>query len=460
MKKTLVIVLVAAMLLIPLASADMKIESKSVNPVVLREFSMPAEYNIAVTPGSTIADYYYINTLLDMEFSPTEIGTILPGGSKGVQLKISPSEDFKKNYYGNTAIEYFVRGDKTPLSRAILVLSVLPMADFVNIGMPTSITIDDSKMTINLSSKTDYSDNVKLKISSELFNTEVPVRLAKEAQEIGVDVDTKDKDAKVYMINFEFTIGNESAVVQKELILGPSIAVTSSQSVSGNILSREFDVTKTNTGNSPTKATIEMSRSMWTSLFTVTEGNPAVTKDGANYVYTWEKVLNPKESFTAVLRVNYYLPFLILLLIIVAFAVYRAVTKSQIEVKKTAVRVKTKSGLFASKIILTIKNKGGAVSNLKLIDRLPAFTELLPERFGILEPTEIKKRSLIWEFPKLDKAEEIMFSYIVYSKVTIFGRLEVPSAIVTFVDRRADAKETFSNKVFILAEEEARQEKF
>jgi len=456
MKKFFVI-LAAALLLLPLVSADIGLKVNAINPVVLREFSFPAVYNIEVTP--TIEDYYYINTYLPLDFSPTEIGTIMPKSGKGVFLNISASSEFKANNYGNTAIEYFVRGDSVPLERSVLVMSILPLKDFVVIDMPSSITVDTKKIFMNISAKTNLTENSKVRITSDLFSKELPIKLTKEIQGVEMDVDSVDRDAKVYKINFEFTIGNESAVVEKELILGPSISLDSSESIAGNILSKEYSITKTNRGNSPTKATIEMSKTIWTSLFTSTEGDPTVTKDGTVYVYTWEKELNPKESFTAVLRINYYIPFLLLILIIIAFAVYRAITTSQIEVKKSAVRVKTKSGLFASKIIVTVKNKGGPVSNVKVIDRLPAFTELLPERFGILEPTEVRKRSLIWEFPKMDRAEEIMFSYIVYSKVTIFGKLEVPTALVTFVDKSANAKETFSNKVFILSEEQ-KVEKF
>jgi hypothetical protein len=299
-----------------------------------------------------------------------------------------------------------------------------------------------------------------LRVSSKLFEKEVQMKISDQPVDVELPLNSEGKDAGVYKITFGFTVGNETAMFDRDLILGSSINVQTSEGVSGSMLSKEYSVTKTNNGNAPTKVTVEMSKTIWTSLFTSTENFPSVRREGTVYIYQWDKDLNPQESFTAVLKINYYLPFLIFILLIIAFAIYRAITTSQIEIKKSAVRVKTKSGLFASKILISVKNKGGAVTNLKVIDRLPAFTELLPERFGILEPSEVKKRSLVWDFPKLDRAEEIMFSYIVYSKVTIFGKLEVPPAIVTFVDRAAKAKETFSNKVFILAEEEAREVKY
>ena len=449
--------LLAVLLILPSVSAALEISATSVHPYVIRELSIPAQMQVRVAQNGSATDNYYINTYTDMTFSPEDLGTIGPYSYKLVDLSIYPSQEFKNTHYGNYVFEYFVRGDSAPLLRDRMTITILPMKDFAVIEMPQAVTIDDSKITIKLSFKDNLGIDGSLKISSKLFEKQLPVTLSDEPIEIEVPLNSAGKDAVIYKTNFEFTVGNETAVVEKDLIMSPSINVQTSEEVSGSMLSKQFSVTKTNTGNTPTKVTIEMNKTIWTSLFTATQNFPSVRREGTVYIYQWEKEINPQESFTAVLTINYYLPFLIFILLIIAFAVYRAVTTSQIQVKKSAVRVKTKSGLFASKILISVKNKGGPVTNLKVIDRLPAFTEILPERFGILEPSEVRKRSLIWDFPKLDRAEEIMFSYIVYSKVTIFGKLEVPPAVVTFIDRLANAKETFSNRVFILAEEEKAQ---
>lgn len=450
---------VLAVLAMPLASAEIEISKTTVHPIAIRELSLPAVVHFEVTPNADYDDYYYIDTLLDMRFAPSEIGGISAKSFKGFDVSIYPSREFKEDHYGNFAFEYYIRGDRTHLKKDALVISVLPMKEFADIEMPSSVTVDDKSMLLRISFKDDLNLKSDLRITSRLFEKQASVELSKKVQEMEIQLDSSDKDAGIYEADFEFTVGNETVVVKKEIILGPSMDTETSEKVSGNILSKEFIVTKTNAGNTPTKATVEMNKTIWTSLFTSYEGSPSIRREGTVYVYSWEKVINPRESLTAVLRINYYIPFLIFILLIVAFAVYKAVTTSQIEIKKTAMRVRTKSGLFASKIMISIRNKGGPVTNLKVIDHLPAFTELLPEKFGILEPSEIRKRSLIWEFPKIERADELMFSYIVYSKVTIFGKLEVPPALVTFIDRAGSIKEAFSNKLFILAEE-PKMEKF
>ena len=127
------------------------------------------------------------------------------------------------------------------------------------------------------------------------------------------------------------------------------------------------------------------------------------------------------------------------------------VGKPEIRIKKKAIRVRTKSGVFATKIVLSVENKGKEVTDLRIIDRLPAFTELIPEKFGTVSPTEIRKKTLIWHLDKLGKNEEIMFSYIVYSKVSIVGKLEIPLTVATYQNAKGAVKESKSNKIFVLA---------
>ena len=50
-----------------------------------------------------------------------------------------------------------------------------------------------------------------------------------------------------------------------------------------------------------------------------------------------------------------------------------------------------------------------------------------------------------------------MFSYIVYSKVTVFGKLEIPRTIVTFRDEKDAFKEEHGNLVYVIADEEKKE---
>ena len=53
-----------------------------------------------------------------------------------------------------------------------------------------------------------------------------------------------------------------------------------------------------------------------------------------------------------------------------------------------------------------------------------------------------------------------MFSYVVYSKINVFGKLEVPKSVVTYRDSKDEFRESESNRIYILSEEEKRTSEF
>ena len=58
---------------------------------------------------------------------------------------------------------------------------------------------------------------------------------------------------------------------------------------------------------------------------------------------------------------------------------------------------------------------------------------------------------LLWHINHLNKGEERIFSYIVYSKMQTVGRFELPQAMATF-DHEGKKHEIFSNKAFFVSE--------
>ncbi|MCA9485915.1 MAG: hypothetical protein KC506_03665, partial [Nanoarchaeota archaeon] len=83
---------------------------------------------------------------------------------------------------------------------------------------------------------------------------------------------------------------------------------------------------------------------------------------------------------------------------------------------------------------------------------LPGMTKLF-EKFG-KKPDKIDHahRRLTWDLGDLDKGEVRIFSYIIYSKINIVGRLEIPAAHATF-KHSGVSKESMSNRAFLAKEE-------
>ena len=126
-----------------------------------------------------------------------------------------------------------------------------------------------------------------------------------------------------------------------------------------------------------------------------------------------------------------------------------SVTKLKL-IKRTTF-VKTKGGEFALKISLVVKAKD-FVERIKIVDKLPGMVKLY-ERYGTITPDKVDEQNkrLEWNIESLDKGEERVFSYIIYSKMGVIGRFELPLARAVF-DYKGKLMEMTSNKAVFVNE--------
>ena len=73
------------------------------------------------------------------------------------------------------------------------------------------------------------------------------------------------------------------------------------------------------------------------------------------YQYIWQKELQPGESFEIEVKTNYLLPVGCLAALIFIVVILTITLKQKVIVRKRALRVQTKGGEYALKIIVTIK---------------------------------------------------------------------------------------------------------
>jgi hypothetical protein len=294
-----------------------------------------------------------------------------------------------------------------------------------------------------------------LTLVSELLSYEQSVSLDKDGIERAVPLNAEMPKAGTYEVKMTFTIDGYEYAESKDIVLEPIVNLEEISEKTGNFLSYTASITKENTGNSVTDATITVNKALISSMFTSFDIKPnSVKRSGNSIVYEFTKELNPNEKLAVNAKTSYYLPLAILILLVIAVWILIVVLTPQVKVQKKAVKVRTSSGVFATKIVLSIKNKGREVTDLKIIDRLPAFTELVPEKFGTISPTEIRKKILIWHVDKLAQNEEILLSYIVYSKLTVIGTLAVPISFATYKDAKGNMHESRSNASSVLVPEE------
>lgn len=103
------------------------------------------------------------------------------------------------------------------------------------------------------------------------------------------------------------------------------------------------------------------------------------------------------------------------------------------------------------KVSIIIKAKR-FVEHIKLTDKLPHLVELY-EKFGTIKPDDIdiKNKRIEWNLEALDKGESRVFTYIIYSKIGVVGRFELPNAHAIY-EKEGQMKETLSNRSFYINE--------
>jgi hypothetical protein len=459
MKRGLIFAVFALILSLSFASAapTFDIVKNPINKIVIKELSMPAVYNLTIK-NNGIGDFFRIDTLLDVMIYPRDAFPIGNNEEKTITIRIFPKSTEKNRYYGDWSFRYFFKGDNTGILEDNIIVRILSLKDVLSLKVPNSVKSDDTILSAELSNNENISLYIKLNFDSTLLSytdnfTINP--LEKKEIRIPLDAEKLSREAGAYNLKVSIIANNEAELpIVKDLILESNVLITSDIKTESSTFTEKTTFTKKNDGNTPTMVTVTAERTMIQSLITSFNAKPdSVSRKGGVYDYKWERKLNPSEELKIEMKTNYALPWILLIVLLVCYAVVRRLTKKRIIIKKKAYRVKTKSGQFAAKVILLVKNTGKEVSNAKIIESIPPFTEIMGDRFGTIKPAEIRKHSVIWDIPFMAAKEEFILSYIVYSKVSILGKIDVAPAIATYQITKDRMQESKSNSIFILTEE-------
>jgi len=455
-KESYLIFIAAILLLIPLASADVQLTEKAVDNVIIKELSNPATFDITISNNNDYSDIFVVDTLFDMNITPQERVLVDKNSAKTITRDVYPSADMRKTENGIRAFDYYANGDKSNVVKSILTFDFVSLDDLITIDAPATILQDDSEVQITLNLTRDTTLNANLVLVSQLLSYKKEITLTKEGIVLTVPLNDVKPKAGTYEVKATFDFDGYEFSKSKDITLESVISTKDESSESGYFLNRNLIFSRQNTGNSVTDVTITVNKSVIAGLFTSFNLVPSNTRQvGGRAFYDFTKELNPNETLTVKATTSYYLPIAIIILLIAAGWIFVVVITPKVKIEKKAVRVRTKSGAFATKLVLHIKNKGkNEVTGLKIIDRLPAFTELVPEKFGTVSPTEIRKSTLVWNIDRLLPQEDIMLSYIVYSKLTIIGKLDIPLAFATYQDLKGNLKESKSNGLSVIAPEQ------
>ena len=450
-KKSLIFVIIFLSLLIPLSSAALEVEKTAKSEVVIPELNNPAIFDLNIKNLGQ-PDTFEIFSLVGVTMDPRgafELDT----GDNTLEVKAYLSELIRNNYKGFFKFEYQLKGTNSEVFKDMLTVNIVPLADTVEISVD-DIRPGDSEATIDIANTQNAQiDEMKLSFSSAFFTYSRNVSLAPyETSKIKVKLDktsmSKLSAGSYIMSN---TIGMEEANVKSESSINyvRKEQVDETRTSDGFII-RDTKITKSNKGNVPASANITLSRDILTRLVTTYSIEPVSTDKGGLFVdYIWSKDLLPGESYSVTVTTNYTFPFILIILIVLVIVLVRVFTQRSLMITKRVSLVKTKGGEFALRVRLHVKARKG-ITNVQIIDRLPGMTKLY-EKFGV-KPDKIDPatRRLFWSIPRLAAGEERVFSYIVYSKVSVVGSFELPATTAVY-EEDGKTHEVLSNKTFFVA---------
>ncbi|MBI2631515.1 hypothetical protein HYW75_00750 [Candidatus Pacearchaeota archaeon] len=440
-----------------LASAAIKVDKIDKGSVVIAELDNPAVFDFIINNPNGI-DSAEIYSFLGVSFSPK--GTFdIQSGENVIEVKAYPSKEVRKNS-GTFKFQYEIKTGNQGIYKNSLSIKIVPLKDSLTIkSFP--LNIDDKSVSLEIkNTQNTHLENIMLQFSSAFFNGELNVTLKPfEFANISIPIDT----AKIQTLVAGNYIFNTKIIYDTaETNLEGTIKYLESENIvltteSKGLIVRKKSLTKKNEGNVPLTAEIEISKDIISRLFTTHSIQPdTFERKGLMVTYKWSKSLSPSESFSVSLKTNYTLPFILLLLIIIIGVFVKLYTRTALILTKRVFFVRTKGGEFALKVRIHVKAKK-KVENIQIIEKLPGGTQLY-EKFGV-KPDHIDSSThrLFWNIIQLNAGEERVYSYIIYSKVRVFGRFELPQASASF-ERNNKKEHAFSNRAYFVSETTSSEE--
>ena len=432
-------------------SASLDVYKVDKQSVIISELNNPAtfEFDITNNGSSESAEMY---SFVGVSFVPNGTFNLASGLNKiDVTAQLNPDLMSKRGYY---YFEYEIKGANSGITGDKILVEIRSLKDLLSFETD-KFNIGDSEVKLKVTNTKNINlTNLNLHFNSIFFDTQKTLSFAPyESKDITLKVNKEGIDkieSGNYVYHTDLTLGKVNVSVESSLNYLPREEISSTTSSEGFII-RKSTYTRTNVGNVVATATIQTSRDVLSRLYTINSIEPVSVKRNALYAtYTWEKNLNPGESYSVTTTTNYTLPFIFILLVIVIALLVKAYTRTNMVVNKKVSYVKTRGGEFALKVTLSVKAKK-YVENIQVIDRLPGMTQLY-EKFGIRpDKIDAATKRLFWNIDRLNSGEERVYSYIIYSKVNVVGRFELPSATAVY-QRDGNTEQILSNRTFFVAE--------
>ncbi|MDP1695739.1 MAG: hypothetical protein Q8L29_02395 [archaeon] len=451
-KKSLILLVFTSILFLSFASADLSVSKEDKGSIVIAELNNPAIFEFTIN-NSDSPDSFEIYSLLSVSMSPKGTFALLSGSNK-LEVKAYPSEEIREKVEGFYNFEYQIKSmSSSYIFKDTLRVKIVPLKNILEIKpVPLQQNSPEEIITVRNTENAHLYD-LKIHFDSVFFESDGVVSLEPyESKNITVSVNldkTKKLLAGPYVVTADVQY-NDAKTRLNGILKYLEKEGTSVMTEHEGFIVRKTIITKTNEGNVETRAKVEVKRDIITRLVTINSLEPTRTERKGLFVYyTWERELKPTESIIVSTTTNYTFPFILAILVVFVALLAKIYSNTALVVTKRVSFVKTKGGEFALKVRLCARAKEH-VDKIQLIDSLPGLTKLY-EKFGNKPDRIDGARRLFWNLGSLNAGEERVLSYIIYSKMSVTGRFELPAATAVF---QKDGKnmEVWSNRTFFVAE--------
>ncbi len=437
---------------------NLDVSVKPISDSFITDLNEPAVFDLVIKNFETDDDFQ-VYSLVGIDLAPKESFAIKSGESKTIRVNAVPQEPLRMKK-GFLTFEYLIKNSREEIQKEKLSINIIDLKDIIIITAP-NINSNSEKITITLKNTIMKDmDDLKIDLSSAFFvyGSDFPLK-SLESKDIEILIQ-KDKlkslTAGQYLINAKIeTMGK---IAEKEVafkFLEEENIETTDEKEGFLIIRRE--IVKNNLGNVKKRVAINIEKDLISSIFTSLNIVPTKTEiKGFKKYYIWEKELLPSDQLKVVIKTNWFYPILIIILTIGVIILIRRYLKTDLVLKKNVSFVRTHGGEFALKVHIRIKARK-YIERIKIEDKIPVLVNLY-EKFGAVSPdvVDMKNKRLHWNIEALNPKEERIFSYIIYSKIGIVGRFELPAANAVY-ERDGEMKDAFSNRAFFVNEPEKRR---
>ncbi len=446
-------ILVTSLSLLSYVSAAVEVSVKPISDSYIIELNEPATFDLVIKNLGE-SDFFEIYSLVGIDMLPREKFNILSGETKTIRIQVIPQEAFKSKI-GFLTFEYLIKSSKDEIQKERLSFNIVGLNDAISMTSenlyPNS---ENTKIFIKNTIMRDF-DDLNIKVSSAFFdyNQNIPIK-GLELKEITIPIN-KDKlktlTAGKYIIDSVIQTSGKSAEKEITFKFLEQENIEETQAREGWLI-RRTEITKSNVGNVAKTISITVEKDLISNLFTSVNIPPTRSEiKGVKKYYIWEKELVPGNQIKIIIRTNWLYPIIVIILLIGLAILIRRYLINDIVIKKNVYFVKTKGGEFALKVHLKLKARRYC-ERIKVIDKLPPISKLY-EKFGAVTPDKIDlvNKRLEWNIESLNPREERIFSYIIYSKIGIVGKFELPPTKVIY-EKDGKVKDGVSNKAFFINE--------